>query len=538
MRLEIELIDGGGAGRAGPASDLPPVRIGPNRRRRIDRFELGVLLAFAAVSVWVLAIDLGRVIFDGAVWTGTDGVYIVDQMQYLAWIQDASHHLLVSNLFVLRSSPADYFQPAVVISGALTALGVSSWVSLLLWKPVAVIGLFFGVRAYARRSLAGTWARRAVLVLALFFGSYTYFYGRWSVLGDLFPGFLTWGYVFGVMALAAMVWALVAYDEARLNAHRWWLPGVLGALSSLLHPWNGELLIFLVLSAEAVMFAVRRYRREYVRLTVATLLGTGVPLLYYAILGKADINWKLAQIASKHTFPFSAILIAVLPLLLPALVAYRTRPATFLAAATRTWPVAAFGIFLLSGTSLGATPLHAFQGITIPLAVLGVEGLQLLGWRRLRHPVLIGAFAVALFTIPTTIDELKISHELAAPTPENANFIRSDENAALDYLANTKQPGSVLTRSYLGDVVPGRTGRQTYVGDCLWSEPGCLNLTWNAQSLFNGTLSQSVSRRFVLSSGVRFLLADCETTVDMRKLLGPVIRSTHSFGCAAVYEVE
>jgi hypothetical protein len=42
----------------------------------------------------------------------------------------------------------------------------------------------------------------------------------------------------------------------------------------------------------------------------------------------------------------------------------------------------------------------------------------------------------------------------------------------------------------------------------------------------------------VLGSGARFVLADCETTADMRKLLGPIIRSTHGFGCAAVYEVE
>jgi hypothetical protein len=535
MRLEIELIDGGGAG---PASDLPPLKIEPRRRKRIDRFDLGVLAVFGALSLFVLALDVGRVVFDGAVWTGTDGVYIVDQLQYLAWIKDASHHLLVSNLFVLRPSPADYFQPAVAISGGLTALGVAPWLSLLLWKPVAVLAFFFAVRAYARRSLAGVWARRVVLVLALFFGSYSYFYGNWSVLGDLFPGFLTWGYVFALMGLAAMVWALVAYDEARLNGHRWWLPGLLGALATLLHPWNGELLIFLVVASEAVLLALRRYRREYVWLTLATLIGTGVPVIYYAILGKADLNWKLAQLASKHSFPFTGILIAVLPLLLPALVAYRTRPATFLAAATRTWPVAAFGIFLLSGTSVGGAPLHAFQGITLPLAILAVEGLQLLGWRRLRHPVLIGAVAVAVFTIPATVEELKIAHELSAPTPGNANFIRSDENAALNYLARVKGPGSVLTRSYLGALVPGVTGRHTYIGDCLWSEPGCLDLTWNAQALFSGTLSQSVSRRFVLSSGVRFLLADCETTADMRTLLGPLIRSTHSFGCAAVYEVD
>jgi hypothetical protein len=261
-------------------------------------------------------------------------------------------------------------------------------------------------------------------------------------------------------------------------------------------------------------------------------------LLYYAILGKADLSWKLAQIASKHAFSFWSIALAVAPLLLPAVIAYRTRPTTFLAAATRVWPLAAFGIFLLSGTSLGATPLHAFQGITLPLAVLAVEGLQLLGWRRLRHPVLIGAAAVALFTIPATVNELSIAHGLAAPTPENANFIKRDERNALNYLAHVKKRGSVLTRSYLGAVVPGRTGRRTYIGDCLWSEPGCLDLTWNAQALFTGQLSTAVSRRFVMQSGARFVLADCETTADVRTLLGPIIRSAHDFGCAAVYEVE
>src|SRR5947208_11412436 len=430
MRLEVELTDGGGSG---PAPHLPPVRIEP-RRRGLDRFEFGMLAAFAAVSVYVLAIDLWRVVFDGAVWTGTDGVYIVDQMQYLAWIRDASHHVLVSNLYVLRDTPADYFQPAVVISGGLTALGLAPWLSLLLWKPVAVAAFFFAVRAYARRSLAGVWPRRAVLVLALFFGSFTIVYGDVSVLGDLFPGFLSWGYVFGLMALAAMVWSLVAYDDARGNGRRLWLPGLLGGLASLLHPWNGELLIALVFGAELVMLARRRYGRAELGLTALTLIGTAVPLLYYAILGKADINWKLAQLASKHAFSFWSITLALVPLLVPAIVAYRTRPTTFLAAATRTWPLAAFTIFLLSGTSLGATPLHAFQGITVPLAVLAVEGLQLLGWRRLPRALLIGAAAIVLFTIPATVKELSIAQTLAAPTPGNANFIARDERSALEYL--------------------------------------------------------------------------------------------------------
>ncbi|HUA02960.1 MAG TPA: hypothetical protein VMB27_03585 [Solirubrobacteraceae bacterium] len=539
MRLEIELVDGGGAG---PAPDLPPVRIPPRGRRRLDGFDASVLCLFAAVSLFVLGADLWQVIVHGRVWTGTDGVYIVDQMQYLAWIKDASHHVLASNLFVLRDTPADYFNPAVVVSGGLTALGMAPWLSLLLWKPVAVIAFFFAVHAFAWRLLNGLWPRRAALVLALFFGSFTNVYGHFSVLGDLFPGFLTWGYVFGVMALAAMVWALVAHNDSRHSNRRLWLAGLLGGLASLLHPWNGELLIAIVVTAEAVMFACRRYGRADLKLTAATVIGTGVPLLYYAILGKADISWKLAQVASKHAFSFWSITIAIVPLLVPAIVAYTRRPTTFLAAAARTWPVAAYAVFVLSGTSLGATPLHSFQGITIPLAVLAVEGLQIIGWERIQRPVLAGAVLVALFTIPTTFEELHIAHGLAAPTPENGNFIRSDERAAITYLAHNKEPGSVITRSYLGAVVPGRTGRHTYVGDCLWSEPGCTNLTFNAQWLFvgapSGAPTPAAARSFVLSSGARFLLADCETTTDIPKLLGPVIRSTHSFGCAAVYEVE
>ncbi len=535
MRLEVELIEGGGAS---PAPDLPRIPI-TSRRRGVDRFDLSVLAVFAILSLAVLGLDLWQVIVHGRVWTGTDGVYIVDQMQYVAWIRDASHHLLVSNLFVLRSTPADYFQPAVAISGGLTALGIAPWLSLLLWKPVAVGAFFFATRAYVRRSLSGLWPRRAALVLALFFGSFTIVYGSVSVLGDLFPGFLSWGYVFGLMALAAMVWALVGYEDALTKGRRRWLPGLLGIVATLLHPWNGELLIALVVAAELLMLLLRRRTdRGRLELAAITIGATAIPLVYYAILGKADLSWQLAQQASKHSFPLWSIALATLPLLLPASLAYRRRPETFLDAATRTWPLAAFAIFVLSGTNIGATPLHSFQGITIPLSLLAVDGLRSAGWRRLPRPVLVGSVLIALFTIPTTVEELRTAQELGAPTNGNANFITRGESDALKYLARDRAPGGVLTNAYLGTIVPGTTGRHTYVGDCLWSGPQCQTLTADAWGLFQGSFKPADARDFVLSTGARFVLADCQTTADMRKLLGPIIRSVHGFGCAAVYEVE
>jgi hypothetical protein len=169
--------------------------------------------------------------------------------------------------------------------------------------------------------------------------------------------------------------------------------------------------------------------------------------------------------------------------------------------------------------------------------VLAVEGIQLLDWRRRRHLVEIGAAAVALFTIPATVKELSIAPGLAAPTPENASFIKRDERTALNYLARDNEPGGVMTRSYLGAAVPGMTGRRTYIGDCLWSEPQSLGLAANPEALFQGSTTPAAPRGFVLKSGARSVLGDCEITANMHRLLGRIIRSAHEFGCAAVYEV-
>ncbi len=508
------------------------------RRRRLDPFELGLLAAFAAVSVWVLGLDLWQVVAHGRVWTGTDGFFVVDQMQYLAWIQAASHHLLISNLFVLRSTPADYFQPAVAVSGALAALGVAPWLALLLWKPVAVAATFFGVRAYAHRSVSGRWERRTVIALGLFFGSFSIVYGQLGVVGDLFPGFLSWGYPFGLLALAAMLFALLAYDRAS-GAHRLsWTPALLGALASSLHPWQGELLILTIVGVELGRWRDRVGARPRRLLAAVTVIATAVPLVYYVALGKADISWDLARLASKHSFSFFSIVLAMAPLAVVAGLGYRGRSHSFIDLATRIWPLAALVVYLLSATGLSATPLHAFEGITVPLAVLAVRGVQRVGWRRVPRRRLIGALVVAAATIPTTAYELSIANQFIAPTPGNANFITTGERQALAYLNHDKATGGVLTRFYLGAVVPARTGRRTFVGNCLWSEPLCISRAQTVQALFDGTLSSPAARQFVRQTGARFVLTDCQTNTDLTRTLGRLITSVERFGCADVYELD
>ncbi|HEY1511727.1 MAG TPA: hypothetical protein VGF93_22160 [Solirubrobacteraceae bacterium] len=534
MRADIDLTSADQA-----LLDRTPAPPGPRpRERRIDGFDWIVLGVFAAISMWVMAVDGWEVVVNGHVWTGTDGVYIVDQMQYLAWIRDAANHVLASNLFVLRSTPHDYFQPAVLISGGITALGVAPWITLLLWKPVAVIAGFWAARTYVNRSLDGLWQRRAGLVLCLFFGCFTVIFGQFGVLGDLFPGFLSWGYTFGLIALAAMVGGLLTYDTALRNRRLAWMPGVLGAIASLLHPWQGEALILLVIASELIVGLRQPITRSRLGLAAVTIGLTGAPLLYYVILTRADLAWHLARQASKHSFPLGSIVIAIVPLMIPALLAYRNPPKTFLAAATRCWPLVAFGVYFLSGTGAAATPLHAFQGITFPLSVLAIEGLQTLRWRPFKRPRLVGALVVAVAAIPATGYELYNAAKLAEPTAGNGNYILAGERDALNYLAADRAPGGVITQGYLGALVPGITGRNTLLGDCLWSEPNCHQRSAIARDLFTGKLGPRGVTRLLHGTQARFVLADCKTKADMVRVLGPHLRSVKQFGCAAVYGVD
>ncbi len=552
MRAEL---DAAGVARA-PAEPFkrPSVDAVRGPRRRLDWFEWGVLGVFAALSVWVLAVDLVQQAAHGLVWTGTDGFYIVDQMQYLAWIKDASHHFLASNLFVLRGTARDYFQPAVAISGGLAALGMAPSLALLLWKPVAVLAAFLGVRGYARRSVTGLWARRAVLVLGLFFASFTIIYGNLGVLGDLFPAFLSWGYTFGLVALAAMLFALLAYERARARGlsspRNWmvWAPGLLGALASSLHPWQGEVLVLIVIGAELTLWRVTGRAPWRSALPGITLVLTGIPLLYYEFLGRFDPSWEMARDASMHGFSFIAILLALTPLLLPALLGYRGAPRTFLAAATRSWPVAALVIYVLSSSDFSSAPLHAFEGITIPLAVLAVQGVQRVafsregigrsGWTGRRAKRVLAGTAIALATIPATAYLLQSATGVVAPSTGNANFITRGERDALRYLAQSPQPGGVLTRFYLGEVVPAETGRRTFVGNCLWSQPGCNPRAEMAEALLAGHLTDRAARTMVRNSGAQFVLADCRVYPGLSRVLAPLTQSVHRFGCATVYVLD
>ncbi len=460
----------------------------PARRGCIDRSELAILAAFAALSIWVLALVLGRAIAFGRIWTGTDGVGLQDQMQYLAWIQDTSRHVLASNLFVLSPTPHDYLQPLVAISGLLTALGVPAWLTLLMWKPVAVVTIFFAIRTYVHRVVIGAPQRLTALILALFFVGpgllianairHLGLSGRldfqWhDVTLDPWIGWWSWGYPFGLIGLAAMLAGVLAYSREREEEHAIHLSPFLGALAAWLHPWQGATLIVILVVCEVGDSARTRLRARLPGLVV-TCTATAVPLLYYAVLARTDNSWRLGQEASRGSWSLWVLALCELPLVLPAVVAYASRAQSFLQRTTRVWPIAAFAVFVFLKTTNGGFALHALLGINIPLAVLAVQGWGTVtaGVAWMRRPAL-AWFVVAALVVPALAVQLRwanqsISASAQAPPPRghgDAKFISDGERHALNYLERFRGPGGVLNARLpwhhrAGDDGPAHVRRQ------------------------------------------------------------------------------
>jgi hypothetical protein len=512
--------------------------------RGSSRADAVLLALFGGLSVWVLAIELWMVTRYGGVWTGTDGIAAQDQMQYLAWIRDASQHGLASNLFEIGPRPHDYVQPMVAVSAALTALGVAPWLSLLLWKPLVVIACFVAVRAFVRATVAGDTPRVAALTLGLFFTGWGAMVARFVdapnvffdiATNELWIPFSTWGYPFSVAALAAMILALLCYARERDSGRASWKAPVLGAFAAWIHPWQGQALVAILVATEIVLWRDRPIAR--VRALLTTVAASAIPLMYYAVLSRADASWRSAGEAGHAEWPFWVIAVSIAPLAIPALLSYARRPRTFLAVAVRVWPIAALAVFVANEALHVDSAIHVLLGITVPLAVLAVTGIRSIRWRHALAPAL-GAAAVVLLVAPPVYDELRFAHATlsASYDGDDATFISSDEDKALDWLAEVPGSGGVLTRPYLGRAVPGRTGRPTWVAHVLWT-PDYFNRVIATNELFAG-LSPAATQRLVWRTRARFVLTDCQVTVPLRERLAPMLVSVRRFGCARIFEVR
>ena len=211
------------------------------------------------------------------------------------------------------------------------------------------------------------------------------------------------------------------------------------------------------------------------------LVAISLPLVYYAVLDRADAAWRLAGESLNGAVPAWQVALMLAPLLAPALIAYRIKPSSFTDTAVRIWPPAAFAVYIAGEHGIGNEPMHAFLGISVPLAILATRGVETLPRPERAPRRTLAVLAVGALTVPQAVSELADKWRFVRPS---ASPITRSDWRALNYLAHDPSPGGVLAGFPAGRYIPAETGR------------------------------------------------------DLRLELAPIIGSVHRFGCATVYELD
>jgi hypothetical protein len=514
----------------------------------IDTFDLAVVTVFVLVGLWTTLLMWVRSGPDH-LWMGTNGRYLGDQMQYLGWIRSSYQVILIGNPFTASGGTRDFLHPGLVLSELLVRVGVSTWLSYLLWTPVAAVALALSVRALVRRLMPATASRRIALVLALFYISplpYLASHFHWAVLffgsysDETWPVGWLWGYPFTALAVAFFIAAILTYERGRNEARL--TPGApfCALLCAWLFPWSGATLLALLVGTE-VYLRIRRLRPTPPRLLATTMVACVAPLVYFALLSRFDPTWRLAGQVN-NIFPQVPrdLLLTLLPLVLLAVPAYRRPTTSFAGLAVLAWPLCALAVFFsMDATGIGTFPKHAIDGISIPLALLAVVGVNKLLRGANSRAVLVGMCLAAVVLLLPALPALNQARSFGTASGFFAEpfFVRASESKALDYLAQSSASGSVLSTVYLGQIVPAETGRSAWVGIASWT-PDFSGRVDASVRLFSGELGTKQAVRLVESTGARFLLSDCDHPNNLSTLLSSIVQTRIRFGCASVYVVK
>jgi hypothetical protein len=519
----------------------------PVSRRSGALFSRAEIAVLGALAVWGLApviLMIVHALAAHARLTGADGPIGADQLQYLSWARDGGSHGLASNLFDLSPSAHVFAQPLFTLSGLLWRLGLPLQLAYLLWKPVAVVALFLGARAWSGRFFpTQPAARMAASILTLFLFTPITALAAWAtigsagtrsnllqVAGELFPAGELWGYLPSALAVALMPLALLATERAlvrgRLSSssdrRSVSVAALGGMLVSWLHPWQGVTLL-LILAGLAVWGG----RRDWPLLGIPAL-ATLLPLVYYLLLSRLDSAWKLAahnELVPR--LPAGVLLAGLGPLILVAALGYRRPAADPGERALLLWIPAGLLTYLI----VDSFSSHALESLSIPIAVLAVRG-----WERLRLPPAANVLAVAAVTLPGMAYDARAFRNVAN-SPIQEYYLSPSESRALDWVANSAPPGGVLAPTLFANAVPSQTGRSVWVGHQFWSRDYPAR-SRAAEALFDGRLSSLQARILVLDSGARVLIGDCAHSLDLEPPLRPILAATHRFGCATVYVVK
>jgi hypothetical protein len=520
-----------------------------------------VLVAvFAVASFALFGLDAVDAAADNRVYLGAANGAAQDSMQYLAWATDAAHHGLIANLYGFNNGGHVFFHPIWLVTGLLHVdAGVSYPLLLGLWQAAALILLVIVLRRYAHLVLGNDGRARAIaLTLALFLVSPFFLFvvnlpfkinGQWTLrlTGESYAVQWISGDFPKALTVTAMIGYLIALERLMGTLHRptlgaeLWQPAgfaaaALGATAAFLHPWQGTELAVLTVG---VAIWDRLPLRRNVRLLLP-LAGIALPLLYYLILPKIDAGWATATRGSgpQGDIPLLGWLTTFGPVVLASIPGWRTPATSDRQRLLRLWPIAVLITFVAVPTG----KYHAFAGVSVPLALLAVQG-----WRRVVEERRLGGRdpRVLLFLVTAGVVVLVFG---AAPSTTwlltkkrlNARAVaeldRPDADA-LDYLA--RQPrGGVLSTAKVGIWVPALTDDSTYVGHLVWSPHWGRRKSYVSR-LFDypgkRPLSPTAALALIEQPGARYVLEPCGARAKLWPLLEPRGYSRQAFGCATVY---
>jgi hypothetical protein len=357
------------------------------------------------------------------------------------------------------------------------------------------------------------------------------------------------------IAVFSVPLVLLGVEKARAGSNRHLAASAAGALMvTWLQPWQGAELLFVIVAVEAWRWW-RRGERADPRL-LAVMAAGAAPAAYYWVLSKRDASWQLAGVANSGDaspmleWPLWMIVVSVLPLAVPAALAFRAKDNDWQNLAVRFYPFAIALVYLLP---LGTFPFHSVQGLTIPLAMLAVQGLTT--WRPTSIPRPRAVWvvpALALMIVPGTIYRTWITWDsirrVAFPW-----YMTSGEQKALDFLEQDPRRGAVFSGDWSGPLIPPETGREVYLGLISWT-PDYDQRVILVNSALSGKfgskkLTTKQFRTFITATGVRFIFQPCnsskinfdfrQNTAASRRLLdrdlGPLLEERRDFGCARVY---
>lgn len=527
---------------------------------RLDWFEWLCLVATAALAAAVVV----PLLLTGNRQSGADGVYAVDQFQYLAWVRLFSEHWLIGNPFDMAPDTRVFLHPGFLVSGLLhrvTGLSLVASYSYL-WKAISAIVVFFGALLYSRRLLEPVWPQRLGLVLAIFVVSPWSALMKWAGVGtpknwvnlDFVTGEMSaithlQGYPMTAIATFGMVFVLLGLERARASRLKRQLAAAsLGALLvAWLQPWQGAELILIICMVEAWRWGVQKVKPSLPM--AAPVVAAILPMVWFWHLSRSDPAWKLVQKANAEldnplwSFPLWAIALALLPLGLTVALAYRARGNDWQGVAVRVWPLAVLLVYL---APVGTFQFHAVQGLCIPMAMLAVQGATKFRPAGLPAPrSILVAPVVALLVLPGLVyraDGIRQSVDRG----DQVWWLNDGDSRALDFLQADSAPGGVLTDSRFGSLVPAFTGREVYAGNFSWT-PNYSSKSFLADGFFSGQslsgkLTPSQAQAFLKSTGVRFVLQPCGnrrlSQAEVEQLIRPMVNLTLQFGCAKVYVIR